>query len=198
MKKLNILVVGAGGQGVVLSSDIIGEAALAAGYDVKKTDIHGMAQRGGSVISHVRIAPEVCSPVSKEGEVDMLLAYEKLEAARWGYVLKPGGVAIVNDYSLPPLSVILGTDKYPNDAEIISILKQSTDRIYFVAGTKLATELGDVRTLNVLMLGCASLFTPFKVGLWKDVVSKHLPAHIHQINFAAFDRGRREIRSDHL
>lgn len=198
MKKINILITGAGGQGVVLSSDMMGEVALAAGYDVKKTDIHGMAQRGGSVISHVRIARQVFSPLSKEGEVDMLLGLEKLEAARWGYFLKPGGIAIINDYALPPLSVTLGLDTYPSDAEITSILKQATDRIYILPATTLATELGDVRTLNILILGCASVFMPIKVSTWKDVISEHLPEKIRQINLAAFERGRKEIQSAYL
>lgn len=193
-----MLITGAGGQGVVLSSDMMGEVALAAGYDVKKTDIHGMAQRGGSVVSHVRLARQVWSPLSQEGEVDMLLGLEKLEAARWGYFLKPGGIAIINDYALPPLSVTMGNDTYPGDAEITGILKQSTDRIYLVAGTKLATEMGDVRTLNILILGCASVFMPIKVSTWKEVISERLPEKIRQINLAAFEQGRKEIRSVHL
>ena len=198
MKTINMLITGAGGQGVVLSSDMIGEVALAAGYDVKKTDIHGMAQRGGSVVSHVRIARQVFSPLSKEGEVDMLLGLEKLETARWGYFLKPGGIAIINDYALPPLSVTLGLDTYPTDAEITGILKQSTDRVYVLPATKLAAELGDVRTLNILILGCASVFMPIKVSTWKEVISERLPEKIRKINLAAFELGRKEIQSVHL
>src|SRR4030042_2609671 len=105
-QKRDILVTGVGGQGVVLASDIIGETALAAGYDVKKTDTLGMAQRGGSVGSHVRLAEKVWSPLIKEGEADLLLTFEKLEAARWSHFLKPGAVAIINSYEQPPLSVI--------------------------------------------------------------------------------------------
>ena len=102
MKKLDLLITGVGGQGVILASDIIGDAAIAAGYDIKKTDALGMAQRGGSVTSNVRIAPQVRSPLIKTGEADMLLAFEKLEAARWSHYLRPGGIAIVNDHALPP------------------------------------------------------------------------------------------------
>ena len=197
MKKLDLLVIGVGGQGVILASDIVSEAALAAGYDVKKTDTLGMAQRGGSVISNIRIAPKVWSPLIKEEEVDLLLAFEKLEAARWGYYLRPGGTAIVNNQALPPLSVSLGTERYPSDEEITDILKRRTDRIYFVDGTKQAKELGDVRTLNMFMLGCASLFIPFKVHTWKDTISQRIPANIRQINITAFDRGRKEISGVH-
>ena len=198
MKKLDLLITGVGGQGVILASDIISEAALAAGYDVKKTDTLGMAQRGGSVISHVRIAHQVWSPLTKEGEVDILVAFEKLEAARWGYYLRPGGIAIVNNQALPPLSVNLGNERYPSDEEITNILKRQTDRIYFVEGTSRAKELGNVRTLNMLMLGCASLFMPLKVHIWKDSISQHLPSNIRQSNIIAFERGRKEIRNVHL
>lgn len=198
MKKLDLLVTGVGGQGVILVSDIIGEAALAAGYDVKKTDTLGMAQRGGSVLSHVRIARQVWSPLIKEGEVDILVGFEKLEAARWGYYLRPGGVAIVNNHALPPLSVNLGYEQYPSDEEIIDILKQRTDRIYSVNGTRRARELGNVRTLNMFMLGCASIVLPLKVHIWKDSISQRLPAKIQQINVIAFDQGRKEMQGVYL
>jgi len=198
VKKLDLLVTGAGGQGVILASDIIGEAAIAAGYDVKKTDTLGMAQRGGSVVSHVRIAPQVWSPLIKKGEVDILLALEKLEAARWGYYLRPGGIVIVNNHALPPLSVSLGYEQYPTDKEIADILKQRTDRIYFVDGTRRARELGNIKTLNMFMLGCASLFLSFKVHVWKDGISHRMPPGIRQINITAFNQGRKELRDAHL
>lgn len=198
MKKLDLLVTGAGGQGIILASDIIGETAIAAGYDVKKTDTLGMAQRGGSVISNVRIAHQVWSPLIKKGEVDILLALEKLEAARWAYYLRPGGIAIVNNQALPPLSVSLGNARYPSDEEIANILKKRTDRVFFIDGTHRARELGNIRTLNIFMLGCASLFTPFKVQAWKDSVSQRLPASIRQINITAFDQGRKEMQGARL
>ena len=198
MKKLNILMAGVGGQGVVLASDIVGEAALTAGYDIKKTDTLGMAQRGGSVISHVRIGKRVWSPLIKEGEVDMIVSLEKLEAARWSHYLRPGAIAIVNNQVVPPLSVNLGNERYPSDEEITNILKRWTDRIYFVDGTSRVRELGNIRTLNMFMLGCASLFIPLKVHIWKNTISQHLPSKIQQINITAFDQGRKEIRNVHL
>lgn len=198
VKKVDLLIIGVGGQGVVLASDILGEVALIAGYDVKKTDTLGMAQRGGSVVSHVRIAHRVWSPLTKEGEVDILVGFEKLEAARWGYYLRPGGVAIVNNQSLPPLSVNLGDERYPSDEEIIGILKRRASRVYFVNGTERARELGNIRTLNILMLGCASIFLPLKVASWKDGICQHLPSNIRQINLLAFNWGRKEIRNAHL
>jgi indolepyruvate ferredoxin oxidoreductase beta subunit len=193
MKKMDILVTGVGGQGVVLASDIIGETALAAGFDVKKTDTLGMAQRGGSVVSHVRLAEKVWSPLIKEGEVDLLLAFEKLEAARWSHYLKPGAIAIINSYEQPPLSVSLGQAKYPKDNEITAALKRRTDRIYFIDGNKLAKELGNLRTLNILMLGCFSVFASFGIDVWQESISRRLPEKLREINLQAFAEGRKEI-----
>ncbi|MBA7612977.1 hypothetical protein ES703_20219 [subsurface metagenome] len=198
MKKLDLLITGAGGQGIILASDIIGETAIAAGYDVKKTDTIGMAQRGGSVISNVRIARQVWSPLIKQGEVDILLALEKLEAARWAYYLRPGGIAILNNHALPPLAVSLENERYPGDKEIHDIIKRRTGRIYFIEGTRRARELGNIRTLNMFMLGCASLFMPFPVRVWQDSISQRLPPNIRQINITAFNQGRKEIRSVRL
>jgi len=198
MKKLDLLITGAGGQGIILASDIIGETAIAAGYDVKKTDTIGIAQRGGSVISNVRIAHQVWSPLIKQGEVDLLLALEKLEAARWAYYLRPGGIAILNNHALPPLAVSLENERYPGDEEIHDIIKRRTDRIYFIEGTRRARELGNIRTLNMFMLGCASLFMPFPVRVWQDSISQRLPPNIRQINITAFNQGRKEIRSVRL
>ena len=198
MKKQDILMVGVGGQGIILASDIMGEVALDAGYDVKKTDTLGMAQRGGSVVSHVQIAEQVWSPLLREGGVDILLAFEKLEAARWSYYLQPRGVAIVNNQSIPPLSVSLGTQQYPSDEEIEDILKRQTERIYFVDGTSRAKELGDIRTLNMVMLGCVSLLLPIDVHAWKERMSQRIPSNILQINITAFDQGRKEASSVNL
>ncbi len=193
VKKMDVLVTGVGGQGVVLASDIIGETALMAGFDVKKTDTLGMAQRGGSVVSHVRLAEKVWSPLIKEGDVDLLLAFEKLEAARWSHHLKPGAIAIINSYEQPPLSVSLGQEKYPADDEIAAALQRRTDLIYFIDANKIAKELGNVRTLNILMLGCFSAFAPIDVTIWKECISRRLPENIREINLTAFEMGRKEI-----
>jgi indolepyruvate ferredoxin oxidoreductase beta subunit len=195
VKKMDLLVTGVGGQGVVLASDIIGETALAAGFDVKKTDTLGMAQRGGSVVSHVRLASKVWSPLIKDGEADLLLAFEKLEAARWSHYLKPGAIAIVNNYEQPPLSVSLGQDKYPTDVQIAAALERRTDRVYFIDGNKRAKKLGNVRTLNIYMLGCFSVFAPLDIDVWKESISRRMPENIREINLTAFEKGRKEIES---
>jgi len=196
--KLDLLMAGVGGQGIVLASDIVAEAALQAGYDTKKTDTLGMAQRGGSVVSHVRIGDKVWSPLIREGEAELLVSFEKLEAARWGSYLSPGGLAIINRQVVPPLSVSRGVEHYPTDTEIANLLKQRTDRIIFVDGTARAGESGDLRTLNILMLGGLSFFVPsIGVGVWKESICRHLPAKAHAMNLKAFDFGRKEIRNVH-
>ncbi|MFC1954226.1 indolepyruvate oxidoreductase subunit beta [Chloroflexota bacterium] len=198
MKNINLLITGVGGQGVILASDIIGDSAITSGYDVKKTDTLGMAQRGGSVISNIRIASKVWSPLIKKGEADIMLAFEKLEAARWAQYIRPQGIAIVNNQALPPLAVSIGADKYPNDDEVGSILKQRTDTVYFIDGRRRASELGNIRTFNIFLLGCVSLLLPFKVSVWKASIEQRLPAGIREINLHAFDQGRKEMRSTGL
>ena len=146
------------------------------------------------MVSHVRISHRVWSPLIKEGEVDILVAFEKLEAARWSHYLQPGAIAIVNNHALPPLSVNLGNERYPSDEEITNILRQRSERIYFVNGTSRVRELGNIRTLNMFMLGCASLFVPLEVHIWRDSISQRVPSSIRQINITAFDQGRKEIK----
>ncbi len=197
MDALNLLITGAGGQGIILASDIIGETAIAAGYDIKKTDSLGMAQRGGSVISHLRIAEKVFSPLIRPGAVDIIFSLEKLEAVRWAHYLRPGGIALVNDHALPPLSVSLGGASYPSDEEVNRVLRASTDRVYLVTGTAGARSLGNPKTLNVFMLGCLSHFMPFPLPSWQETISGRLPEKIRQINLDAFDLGRKELADAH-
>jgi indolepyruvate ferredoxin oxidoreductase, beta subunit len=193
LKPMDLLVTGVGGQGVVLASDIIGETAIAAGYDVKKTDTLGMAQRGGSVVSHLRLAEKVWSPLIKEGEADLLLSFEKLESARWSHYIKKGAIVIVNSYEQPPLSVSLGQIKYPTDDEIKKAFRRRTGKIYFIDANKRAMELGNVRTLNIFMLGCFSVFAPLDVQVWKDSIVRRMPEKLVEINLKAFELGRKEI-----
>jgi indolepyruvate ferredoxin oxidoreductase beta subunit len=192
-KEMDILITGVGGQGVILASDVICETALGAGFDVKKTDTLGMAQRGGSVTSHVRLGSKVWSPIIRDGDVDLMLSFEKLEAARWGHYLHEGSVAIVNDYMQPPLSCGLGQETYPPQAEIEAALKRRTDQVYFVDGNARAKELGNVRTLNIFMLGCFSVFAPLEADVWRESIRQRLPERLVDINLKAFDLGRKEI-----
>lgn len=192
MMKQDILMVGVGGQGIILLSDILGQVALAVGYDVKKTDTLGMAQRGGSVTSHLRIAKKVWSPLITAGEADFLLAFEKLEAARWANFVKPGGIVVINNLEIPPLSISLGTHKYPDESTVLNMFKQRTDRIYMIDGSKEAKDAGDIRSLNIFMLGFLSAVIPLEIteSVWKQCIVERLPDKIVELNIRAFNRGR--------
>jgi indolepyruvate ferredoxin oxidoreductase, beta subunit len=187
---IGLLVTGVGGQGIILASDIIGEAAMSAGFDVKKTDTLGMAQRGGSVLSHIRLGEKVWSPLIAEGKVDILLAFEKLEAARWVNYLHSLSTVIINAYAQPPLAVNLGYEKYPDDGEIRSLLNQRTGRVFLVEGNEQARKAGDVRALNTFMLGCASSFLPFEQHVWEETINQRVPERVRAVNERAFQAGR--------
>jgi indolepyruvate ferredoxin oxidoreductase, beta subunit len=190
--KLDILMVGVGGQGIILASDVMAEVALAMGLDVKKTDTLGMAQRGGSVTSHLRIGDKVWSPLISPAEADIVLAFEKLEAARWVNYLKPGGLTIINDLAIPPLSISLGTQQYPADEDIVNSYKQRTGNIHLIDGSRQAGLLGDIRTLNIYMLGYLSKLLPIDINMqtWKACITGQLPHKILDINIRAFEKGR--------
>lgn len=196
MKKQNILIVGVGGQGVVLASNILSDAALADGYDAKKTDTLGMAQRGGSVVSHMRFSEKVYSPLIRRGEADIIIGFEKLEAVRWGHFLKPGGLLIINNMELPPLSISMGAAAYPSDAEIIGIARQYTDNICLIDGSHCATEMGNSRLLNTIMLGYASSSLPLDAETLRKTIASHLPAKLQKINDEAFSKGLSETPLD--
>lgn len=198
MQKIDLLMVGVGGQGTILASDIVSDVAIASGYDVKKTDTLGMAQRGGSVVSHLRMADKVFSPMIQPGTTDILISFEKLESARWVQFVKPDGLIIINDHVVPLLSVSLGKQKYPSDNEVESIFRQITDKILYVKGTERAHELGDVRVLNIFMLGYMSVFMPFETTVWKECLKTHLPAKVLDMNLIAFDLGIKESSSVHI
>lgn len=190
--KLDILMVGVGGQGIVLASDILGDVALDIGLDVKKTDTLGMAQRGGSVTSHLRIGQKVWSPLINAAEADYLMAFEKLEAARWVSQLRPGGTVIINNLAIPPLSISLGTQVYPADEAVLGSFRSVTDKVHLVEGSERVAGLGDIRTLNIFMLGYLSRFLPLKItdDQWETGIARHLPAKILDLNKRAFKAGR--------
>jgi indolepyruvate ferredoxin oxidoreductase beta subunit len=198
--KQDVLMVGVGGQGIILASDILGDVALDIGLDVKKTDTLGMAQRGGSVTSHLRMGEKVWSPLINTSEADILLAFEKLEAARWVGYLKPGAAVIINNLAIPPLSISLGTQVYPDDETVLGSFRHVTKAIYLVDGTDRAAGLGDVRTLNIFMLGYLSRILPLKISdeQWQKGMARHLPAKILELNKRAFEAGREAAASVNL
>jgi indolepyruvate ferredoxin oxidoreductase beta subunit len=191
MREISFLVVGVGGQGALLASNVLAEVGVRAGYDVKKAEVHGMSQRGGSVNSHVRWGEKVLSPVIGRGEVDCLVALERLEALRYLTMLRPGGTAIVGESKIPPLSVSSGDDHYPSDTEIRSLLAKVTDDFRFIPTITLATDAGDVRAHNVVLLGALSVRiddVPHEV--WLQVVEERVPGKYIELNQKAFEAGR--------
>ena len=189
----NILVAGVGGQGVILASDIMSEVFMEAGYDVKKSEVHGMAMRGGIVTSHFRFGKKVYSPLIKEGEVDILFAFEQLEGLRWINHLKPDGKIVMNDHKINPPIVNLGEMEYPKG--IPERIKSRFKDFYLVKGTEIALEMGDVRAANVVLLGAISKFFEVNEELWLNTILNHLPAKVHELNRKAFSAGREQIHS---
>ncbi len=193
MSKHDFILVGVGGQGTILASDIIAAAGLAAGYDVKQSEVHGMAQRGGSVTSHVRWASQVFSPLIGRGEADLMLAFEKLEAVRFAGLVRPGATIVVNDHAIPPVSVSTGTDRYPSDEELRQALSVVSSDVHFLPGLAMAERLGNPRATNVVLLGALSRFVEVDVGLWLEAIAGRVPPRTLDLNRAAFLAGRDAI-----
>jgi indolepyruvate ferredoxin oxidoreductase beta subunit len=190
LNKADILVTGVGGQGIVMATDILAEAALIAGCDVKKTDAVGMSQRGGSVISHVRLAGDrVFSPTISRGNADFLVAFERLEGLRCADFLQSGGVALIDDTAIPPLSVVQTGGHYPSLEEVKEIVSYITREVYVLPAVELATGLGNPRVASVLHLGALSVFLDLPAKAWLDGIKKYLPPKLHEINQRAFACG---------
>ena len=183
MKELNIMVVGVGGQGTLLTSRIIGKTALNAGYDVKLSEVHGMAQRGGSVVTFVRFGEQVSEPVVEEGQADILISFERLEALRYQHFLKKDGIIIVNDCRIDPMTVVIGASQYPQD--IIENLK-AEHTVYSIDGVSLAKELGNSKVLNSVVLGLSAKHIGFTKEEWLETVRKTVPQKTIEINEKAF------------
>lgn len=189
MDKLNVMVVGVGGQGTLLTSRIIGKTALTAGFDVKLSEVHGMAQRGGSVVTFVRFGKDVSEPVVEEGDADVLVAFERLEALRYAHFLKKDGVIIVNDCRIDPMTVVIGAGQYPEN--IIETLKEN-HRVYSIDGMTLAKELGNSKVLNSVVLGMAAKHIGFTKEEWVNTITKTVPPKTIDINKQAFLKGYEE------
>jgi len=191
MQAVNFLVAGVGGQGALLASNVLAEVGVTVGYDVKKAEVHGMSQRGGSVTSHVRWGESVCSPVIGRGEVDYLLSLEKLETLRYLTMLRPGGTALVGEFKIHPLSVSSGKDQYPDDGEIRRVIQQMTANYYFIPTLTLAREVGNTRAHNVVLLGAlATFFKALSPEAWLHVIEKRVPQKYVAVNRQAFEAGR--------
>ena len=184
----NILLVGVGGQGILLASEVLSETFMQAGYDVKKSEIHGMSQRGGSVVSHVRYGREVHSPIVPEGEGDILFGFEIMETYRSLPLLKKGGTVVANDLRIQPPSVLLGQETYPDDLPV-KIAALFPDFL-LVDGQKLAAEAGNVRAANTVLLGAVSKRLDIAEECWLKALEKMVPPKAIQINLTAFQLGR--------
>jgi indolepyruvate ferredoxin oxidoreductase, beta subunit len=187
----NFVLVGVGGQGTLLASNILADVGLAAGLDVKKSEVHGMSQRGGSVVSHVRWHPEaVHSPLVGLGEADILLSFEKLEALRFAEFLKVGGIAVVNETEIVPITVSAGTGVYPSDSDLDTALAAISARIVKVPGERLAQEAGNVKAANVVLLGAVSRLLPLPEDVWWTCLEQRVPKKFLDLNRVAFASGR--------
>ncbi|MBN2386959.1 MAG: indolepyruvate oxidoreductase subunit beta [Anaerolineales bacterium] len=197
----NFLLCGVGGQGTVLASAVLVNVGLAAGFDAKQAEVHGMSQRGGSVSSHVRWGRKVYSPIVELGEADVLLAFEKLEALRNVGALRPGGIALINTQVIEPLTVISGDQTYPDDEAIQAAFTQVTPHVQYVDGERIAGALGNPRAANVVLLGALSALleeewlagSDLDAEAWLKVISERVPPKHVELNRKAFEAGRSAI-----
>jgi indolepyruvate ferredoxin oxidoreductase beta subunit len=191
VKALNFLIVGVGGQGTLLASNVLADVGVEAGFDVKKAEVHGMSQRGGSVNSHVRWGENVHSPVIADGEADVLVSLEKLETLRYLHMVRPAGKVFIGEFKIPPLTVSSGEDHYPEDDEISQAVCIRTDQVFWIRTLKLAEKAGTTRAHNVVMLGALSVFIPqVPENIWLKVIAERVPAKYIDINHHAFQLGR--------
>jgi len=188
MNTFNILVAGVGGQGVLLASRILADAALNAGLDVKQSEVHGMAQRGGSVLSQVRFGDKVFSPVVSVGECDLLIGFEPLETARYLHFLKDGGAVLYNTHRINTLNVSIGLDKYPEGIE--DLIAANAADVVAVDALKLAVQAGDKRAINLVLLGAAIGRLPLSEEMVSASMESLVPKKALAVNRKAFAIGR--------
>lgn len=186
-KTKNILFVGVGGQGTILASKILTEGLMENGYDVKMSEVHGMAQRGGSVTTQVRFGEKVNSPLIEKGTADVIVSFEKSEAARWIPFLKKDGYLVVNDYEIYPVTVSTGAEKYPEDVN--NRLKQTIKNTVILNASALAEELGNIKAQNVILLGALLKVLDVKNVDWDKVLEKVVPAKAVELNKKALKVG---------
>lgn len=182
-KTKNIMIVGVGGQGTLLTSRILGDITVTAGYDVKLSEVHGMAQRGGSVVTFVRYGKKVAEPIIEEGQADVLIAFEMLEALRYAHFLKKDGVIIVNEQRIDPITVVTGAAQYPEN--IIDNLEKEYN-VYKVNAMEEALKLGNSRVFNIIVLGVAAKHMDFSKEAWLEAIEKTVPPKTVEINKKAF------------
>jgi indolepyruvate ferredoxin oxidoreductase beta subunit len=189
-RKMNFMLVGVGGQGTLLASDILADLGVRLGFDVKKAEIHGMAQRGGSVISFVSWGNPVHSPIIACGEVDVLVAFEELEAMRHLGYLRPSGLLLVNAQVIEPITVKAGEARYPSTESMRIAFGKAASRVCWVDGLQLADQAGNARTVNVAILGSLSTLLDAPAEAWLEAIEAHVPPRAVEVNRKAFKLGR--------
>lgn len=193
MNKLNIMIVGVGGQGTLLTGRVLGKVAVKSGYDVKVSEVHGMTQRGGSVVTYVKMGEKVFSPMVEKGEADVVMAFEKLEALRWAGYLKQGGELIVNDQRVDPMPVMTGKACYP--ADIIDKLKAGGIKVQSIDALGIAGECGNKKVVNVVLLGLLAKSAGIDREVWLEALGETVPPKLLEVNLKAFDIGYNYGRS---
>ncbi len=184
----SICITGVGGQGIILASNIISKLALSAGYDVKKSEVHGMSQRGGSVISEVRYGKKVYSPLIPEGGADIVMSFEAVEALRYINKLKKDGLIIVSTQEILSSTILAGLEEYPKG--ILDNLKSTLHKVIPVNAMEDAKSIGNIKTMNSIMLGVLSNYLSFEQALWEEVLKSSVPAKTVDLNLKAFMKGR--------
>lgn len=189
METRNIMIVGVGGQGTLLASKLLGSVLLNQNYDVKVSEVHGMSQRGGSVVTYVRFGEKVYSPIIDKGQADVILSFELLEAARWLEYLKPGGQIIVNTQKVEPMPVIIGAADYPE--EIVCKMENAGAKVDAIDFLAIANEAGSSKAVNIALMGkLSNYFEEIPESVWQDAIKKNVPAKFLELNVKAFAMGK--------
>ena len=184
----NVMIVGVGGQGSLLASKLLGHLLLTQGYDVKVSEVHGMSQRGGSVVTYVRYGDRVYSPIIDKGEADLIVSFEKLEAARWIENLRPDGAIVTNTQETDPMPVITGAAEYP--AELIEKMKAKGLNVDAIDALSLAEQAGSSKAVNLVLMGRLSKYFGFSDEVWQEAIEACVPAKFLALNRRAFALGR--------
>ena len=187
METKSIMIVGVGGQGTLLASRLLGNALLSKNYDVKVSEVHGMSQRGGSVVTYVKYGSKVASPIVALGEADLILSFEQLEAARWLPYLKKGGTIITNTQKMDPMPVVMGAAEYPHD--ILDAIRAKGVNLIAVDALSMAVEAGSAKAVNVALIGVMARNMDLEKQVWKDTIAATVPAKFLEMNEKAFELG---------
>ena len=191
-KDLSLLLVGVGGQGTILAAKILSEVAVQQGLDVKMSEVHGMSQRGGSVVTYVKIGPKIFSPLVEQGDADYIVAFEKLEALRWADYLKPDGTLILNEQEITPMPVVTGAAVYPPN--IIEELKTRRIKLQSLDALSLAQACGNIKAANVVLMGLLARTTDIPLSIWQAALQVKVPAKFLELNQKAFLAGYEAVR----